>query len=217
VTQARPAGPRSRRARLQRPRELWGRRSVAIGGVLVGVALIGGIILLISGGGGSDNGGSGSAVRSQQATKALQDKFLRHTIVLADDGISVRRPISWKDSKNNGVITLHSADRCVAINLSAPPDAKGANALRTDALAALKHGYKNVNVAGAGHSQVGGIPTTSNSVTLTDSKGDRRRVILSIGKGTKNTYLTEVVLGNPSCAADLAMAQIALTSVQYTK
>ena len=217
TAQAPPAASQSRRARLQRPRELWGRRSVAIGAVLVAAAVIGGIILLISGGGGSDKGSSGSAGRSPQATKALQDKFLRHTVVLPDDGISVRRPAGWKDSKNNGVITLRSADRCVALNLSAPPDANGANALRRDALAALKRGYKNVDVAAAGHAQVGGIPTTSNSITLTDSKGDRRRVILSIGNGKKNTYLTEVVLGNPSCAADLAMAQIALTSVQFTK
>jgi hypothetical protein len=210
-----PPGP-ARRARLQRPRELWGRRSVAIGAVLVGAALIGGIILLIAGGG-DNGGGSSSAATPQQATKQLQDKFLKHTVVLPDDGISVRRPASWKDSKNNGVITLRSADRCVAVNLSAPTDANGAKGLSSDSLSALKQGYKNVQVSPAGRAQVGGIPTTSKSVTLTDANGGRRRVILSTGTGKKNAYLTEVVLGNPSCAADLAMAQIVLTSVQYTK
>jgi hypothetical protein len=184
--------------------------------VLAAAALVGGVILLISGG--SDGGSSSSAAgTSRQAMKALQDKFLMHTVVLPDDGISVRRPASWKDSKNNGVITLHSGDRCVAINLSAPPDAKGANALRNDSLKALRQSYKNVQVGPGGPGQVGGVPTTSSTVTLTDSKGNRRRLVLSIGKGKKNAYLTEVVLGNPSCAADLAMAQIVLTSVQFTK
>jgi len=205
----------ARRARLQRPREIWGRRSVAIGVLLVSLALIGGLVLLITGDGDDDERASGS--QPTQQVQDLQEKFLKKTVVLPDDGISVRRPGSWTDDKNNGVIILRSDDRCVAVNLSAPTDAKGAKSLRTDSITALRQNFKNVQVSAGGHAKVGGIPTTTNAITLKDDEGNRRRVLLSIGTGKKKAYLTEVVLGNPSCQADLQLAQLVLTSVQYTK
>jgi hypothetical protein len=183
--------------------------------LLVAVAVIGGLVLLITGGDDKGNGTNAGA-QSPQA-QALQDQFLKKTVVLPDDGISVRRPGNWTDDKNNGVIVLRSADRCVAINLSAPTDAKGAKGLRSDSLAALRQNFKKVQVSGGGRAQVGGIPTTTKAVTLTDDQGNKRRLLLSIGTGKKNAYLTEVVLGNPSCQADLALAQVVLTSIQFTK
>jgi hypothetical protein len=44
----RPEAERAAVARLRRPRELWGRRSVAIGLVLVWIALTGGVVVLIT-------------------------------------------------------------------------------------------------------------------------------------------------------------------------
>jgi hypothetical protein len=212
-----PRAPESApRARLERPQELWGRRSVAIGVLLVAAALIGGLVLLISGAG-DDNGGSSSAGAPTPRTQDLQDRFLKHTVALPDDGISVRRPGNWTDAKNNGVITLRSHDRCVAVNLSAPAGAKGAKGLRTDSVSAVRQGYENVQVSPAGHAPVGGIPTTSSAIRLTDSNGDRRRILLSVGTGKKNAYLSEVVLGNPSCQVDLALAQVVMGSAQFSK
>jgi hypothetical protein len=183
--------------------------------LLVAVAVIGGLVLLITGG--DDNGGNSSGSQPSQQVQDLQDKLLKKTVVLPDDGISVRRPGNWTDDKNNGVIVLRSADRCVAINLSAPTDAKGAKSLRSDSLAALRQNFKKVQVSGGGRAQVGGVPTTTKAVTLIDDQGNRRRLLLSIGTGKKNAYLTEVVLGNPSCQADLTLAQVVLTSIQFTK
>ena len=182
--------------------------------MLVALALIGGIVLLIAGG---DDSNDDSGSTPTRATTNLQEKFLKRTVVNAEDGISVRRPGHWSDAKNNGVITLRSADRCVAVNLSAPPGAPGLRSLRRDALATLRQGFKKVRVGPGGRAKVGGIPTRSSTIVLTADKGKRRRVLLSIGKGERHTYLTEVVLGNPSCQADLALAQVVLGSIEYTK
>jgi hypothetical protein len=199
-----------RRARLERPREIWGRRSVAVGIVLVGAALIGGIVLLATGG----DGDSGT-VSSKRVTD-LQDRLLKKTVVIPRDGISVRRPADWKDSKNHGVVTLFSPSRCVSVALSAAAEAKQGKSLLGDSLGALRQTYKNVKVAPGGGGEIGGIPTTSKTIQLTDEKGNRRTVLLSVGTGKRNAYATQVVLGNPSCQAELGVAQVILTSIEYT-
>jgi hypothetical protein len=187
---------------------------VAAGVALVAAALIGGLVLLIAGGG--DGGGRQGAAPSNRVAD-LQNKLLKHTVVNARDGISVRRPANWADHKAHSVITLRSADRCVAINLSAPAGAEGTARLRRDSLRAVRTGFTKVRVGPGGRGQVGGIPTTSNTLELTDDAGHTRRVLLSVSKGENHSYLTEVVLGNPACADDLRVAQVVLTSVEFTK
>jgi hypothetical protein len=182
---------------------------VAIGVVLVAAALIGGVVLLIAGGG-SDSGSSGKV-------RELQDQYLKHTVVSVRNGISVRRPGNWTDSKNHGVVSVQSRDRCVAIHLSAPAEPKQWKALMRDSVKALRVTYKNVQVTPGGRAQLGGIPTRSNAIALTDDKGNRTRLLLSVGRGKKYAYVTEVVVGNPACRADVALAQIVLTSIDYTK
>jgi hypothetical protein len=41
--------------------------------------------------------------------------------------------------------------------------------------------------------------------------------LLSVGTGKRNAYATQVVLGNTSCQAELGVAQVILTSIEYTK
>jgi hypothetical protein len=202
----------ARRARLVRPGELWGRRSVAVGVVLVGAALVGGLVLLVVGGG---DDGSGSKTSHQ--TSQLQDKFLQHTVVVPDKGISVRRPDNWKDSKNGGAVALQSRDRCLAMTLSAPQDADKAKGLRDDSIALFKRSFKNAKVRPAPDSPVGGIPTTSDALSVTDQKGNPIQVLLSVGTGERFAYLTEIVVRNPYCQGDLQLAQVVLSSIQYTK
>jgi hypothetical protein len=173
--------------------------------------LLGGIVLLIAGGGGDS--GSDSA----QGVSNLQDKLLRKTVVVPPGGISVRRPGDWKATRAHEVITLFSPNRCVSVSLSAAAKAKEAKSLLGDSLAALKQTYKNVKVAPGGGGSIGGIPTTSKTIQLTDEKGNRRTVLLSVGTGKRNAYATQVVLGNPSCRAELGVAQVILTSIEYTK
>jgi len=203
---------RARPARLQRPGELWGRRSVAIGAVLVGAALIGALVLLFAGGG-DDSGSKKSSPHASQ----LQDRFLKHTVVQADKGISVRRPGNWSDSKHAGAITLRSHDRCLAMTLAAPQSASQAKGLREDSIAVLRHSFGTAKVNTATGGQIGGIPTKSDALSFTDPKGSPTRVLLGVGTGDKYAYLTEVVVRDPSCQGDLQLAQVVLSSIQYTK
>ena len=185
---------------------------MAIGVVLVAAALIGGLVLLFTGGDDNDAG----TTTSQQASQ-LQDKFLKHTVVEADKGIAVRRPADWSDDKNHGVITLQSHDRCLAMTLAAPEDADKANGLREDSLALLKRSFGNAKVGPAPDSPVGGIPTTSDALSFTDEKGRQIKVLLSVGKGDKYAYLTEIVVRDSRCQGDLQLAQVVLSSIQYSK
>jgi hypothetical protein len=203
--------PSTRRARLRRPGELWGRRSVAIGALLIGAALIGAIVLLIVGGGGD----SGSKTSTQ--ISELQNRFLQHTIVVPDKGISVRRPADWTDSQRSGVISVQSHDRCLAMTLSAPAPAGQSNSLRSNSVRLLRRSYKGATVGTAPSSQVGGIPTVSNTISFTDPKGNDIKTLVSVGSGSKYTYLTEIVVRSQSCQGDLSLAQLVLSSVQYTK
>jgi len=70
--------------------------------------------------------------------------------------------------------------------------------------------------SGAPGSQVGGISTTTNKITFNE-KARHVQVLLSVGKGKKNTYVTQVVVSDPSCQGDLQLAQLMLGTVQYTK
>jgi hypothetical protein len=72
-------------------------------------------------------------------------------------------------------------------------------------------------VQSARGSNVGGIPTTSDTLSFTDQKGNPNRVLLSVGTGSKFAYLTEIVVRDPSCQGDLSLGQLVLFSIQYTK
>ena len=197
-----------------RPREMWGRRSVAVGVVLVALALIGGLVLLIAGGDddGSDSGGQPTANLSD-----LQNRFLDRTAVDADKGISIRRPASWKVSKEHGVTNIQSKDRCLVMQLSAPVPAGKADELRKDGITVLRSQYRSAKVQPGPRSPVGGVPTRSNTIAVKDPKGNNIHVLLSVGTGKKNAYLTQVVVRDPSCQGDLQLAQLMLSSAQFTK
>jgi hypothetical protein len=182
-----------------------------VGVLLVVAALIGGLVLLVVGG--DDDSGSDP---SPQAAD-LQNKFLQHTVVVPDKGISVRRPANWKDSKDGGTISLQSHDRCLAMTLAAPQGADRAKGLREDSIALFKRSFDNAKLRPAPDSPVGGIPTTSDALSLTDQKGNPIQVLLSVGTGDKYAYLTEIVVREPTCQGDLQLAQVVLSSVQYTK
>ncbi len=60
------------------------------------------------------------------------------------------------------------------------------------------------------------IPTTADSVVVT-RKGNQVVVLLSVGKGKKYAYLTEVVVRDPSCEGAVQRAQLIIGSVEYTR
>jgi hypothetical protein len=183
---------------------------VAIGVGLIALAAVGGLVLLFTGG--DDDSGP----KTSQQVSQIQDKFLKHTVVQPDKGISVRRPANWKVSKNNGVVALHSRDNCLAMTFSAPQPAGQAKGLRDDSIALLKRSFSGAKTHAAPDSPVGGIPTTSDAISFTQ-KGHPIKVLLSVGTGDKYAYLTEIVVRDPRCQGDLQLAQVVLSSVQYTK
>jgi hypothetical protein len=193
---------------------MWGRRSVVIGALLVAIALVGGLLLLIAGG---DDSGTDSGTRSTADISQLQNRFLDRTVVDSDKGISIRRPTSWKVNKEHGVTNIQSKDRCLAMQLSAPVAAGRAKALQKDGITVLRGQFKNMKVRPGSTARVGGVPTRSNTITLTDPKGNAVRVLLSVGTGRKNAYLTEVVVRDPSCQGDLQLAQLMLSTAAFTK
>jgi hypothetical protein len=194
---------------------MWGRRSVAIGAALIALALIGGLVLLIAGG--DDDNGSGSSPQTAPSLTELQNRFLDRTAVNSDKGISIRRPANWKVSKEHGVTNIQSKDRCLVMQLSAPVSAGRADELRRDGVSVLRSEYKGAKVQPGPHSPIGGVPTTSNTISVKDPKGNDVRVLLSVGKGKRNAYLTQVVVRDPSCQGDLQLAQLMLSSAQFTK
>jgi hypothetical protein len=187
---------------------------VAVGVVLVAIALIGGLILLVAGDGDDE---SDSVSQPTVGVSELQNRFLDRTVVNAEKGITVRRPASWKVTKERGVTNIQSKDRCLVMQLSAPVPAGRAKALRKDGIAVLRDQYKNARVQPATRSQIGGVPTTSNAINVTDPKGNDIQVLLSVGTGRKNAYLTQVVVRDPACQGDLQLAQLMLASVEFTK
>jgi hypothetical protein len=193
---------------------MWGRRSVAIGVVLVALAWIGGLVLLIGGGGGDSDSSSPLQVAN---AATLQTRYLDQTVRDRDKGIAIRRPANWKVSRRNGVTNIQSKDRCLVMQLSAPVAAGKADELRKDGISVLRQQYPNAKVRPGSRSAIGGVPTTSDTITVRDPKGSNPQVLLSVGKGQKNAYLTEVVVRDPSCQGDLQLAQLMLGSASFTK
>jgi hypothetical protein len=183
-----------------------------VGVLLVLAALIGGIVLLLAGGGEDE-----SDEAPPQEVAELQEQILRRTVVDPQHGISVRRPNDWSQAKTSGVITLRSQNRCVVVNLSAPAGPNQSAKLLDDSIAALRDSFRGVRTGAVSQRQLGGIPTQSRTVSYRSEGGDEIRLQANAGKGEKYTYLTSVLLGNPACSRDLAVAELILSSIQYTK
>jgi len=169
-------------------------------------------VLIFAGGGGGDSGADPSG-----QTSPLQNRFLKETVAEADRGISVRRPANWRDTEHGGVIALQSHDHCLAMSLSAPRGADRAKELRSDSIALLKRSLGNARVLRAWDTPVGGIPTTSDALAVSDQAGNPIRVLLSVGTGHKYAYLTEIVVRDSRCQGDLQLGQVVLGSIRYSK
>ncbi len=178
--------------------------------LLVLAALLGGIVLILVGGDDDDDGPS-------ERVSQLQEEILKRTVVEPNRGISVRRPNDWPHTKENGVITVTSPDNCVVISMSAPTEADQAGKLRNDSIALFRRSYRNARVQPALDAEVGGIPTTAGAIQITDEKGNQLRILLSVGKGDRNAYLTEVVTRDLSCEGALQRAQLIVSSIEYTE
>ena len=187
---------------------------MGLGLLLVALALIGGIVLLLGGG---DDTAMTTTTDHTAGLAQLQNRFLGRTAVDADKGISVRRPAGWAVRREHGVTNIQSKDRCLVMQLSAPVPAGKADELRHDGITALRDQFKSARVQSGMRSAIGGVPTTSSTIAVKDAKGNKVQVALSVGKGRKNAYLTQVVVRDPACQGDLQLAQLMLSSARFTK
>ena len=128
----------------------------------------------------------------------------------------MRRPGDWIDTKRNGVVTIQSHDKCVVMSLSAPTSKDNATTIRKQGVSYYQDNYKNVKVRSAKEFDIGGVPTTTNAITVHE-KGNAISVLLNVGKGKKNAYVTQVVARSPQCQGDLQLATLMLHTIQYTK
>ena len=112
---------------------------------------------------------------------------------------------------------IQSKDRCLVLQLSAPVPAGKADELRKDGISVLRDQFKGAKVQPGSRAEIGGVPTTSNTITVNDAKGRDIQVLLSVGTGRKNAYLTEVVVRDASCQGDLQLGQLTLGSAQFAK
>jgi hypothetical protein len=166
----------------------------------------------------------GGGERNDEATREAETQIeaarasLTESLVDKREGISVRYPKSWRSDTLRGEHLLESRDRCMAIKISTPAAASQAGRLRRDTLAALRRGFKRIQVTpGDSGKQIGGIPTTQDVITVQAKQGAPARILVAVGRGKKRAYLTEFVLRHSACGRALIEAQLALTSARYTR
>jgi hypothetical protein len=180
---------------------------MALGAVLVLAAVIGGIVVL-SGGGDDDSGSATSEADSSQLTQRLTKQ---------DSGLSGFYPQDWRRTEKRGITNLVSPDSCIAISLSAPATAAQSGALLNDSIAALRRSFKQTEVRRQpGAARIGGLPTRGALVAVS-RQGRTALVELSVGRGKRFAYLTEVVLREPPCEGSIGLGRQIIGSLQFTR
>ena len=202
---------------MRRPSELWGRRTAAVGLGVIALAALGGGILVAT----SDDDDSGDGQVSQEAVderlQELADEELVEDVGDAGAGISARIPKDWDQQKQSGLITLESGDRCVSISLAAPARASQADSLLDDTVAGLRRDFKGAQVQTLPGQRIGGLSGKSAVLQVKGAEGDQVRVLITVGRGKQQAYLTQVVLRDPACGDALVQSQLVVNSIEYTK
>jgi hypothetical protein len=149
--------------------------------------------------------------------QALADERLTEQVRDRGEGISARIPESWKQSSEQGLISLESGDRCVAISLAAPVGKSSAGSLLDDTVAELRGEFEGAQVQRLGAQRIGGLPGETVVLQVKPAKGDQVRVLITVGRGKQQAYLTQVVLRDPACGDALVDSQLVVNSIEYTK
>lgn len=195
---------------MRRPSELWGRRTAAAGLVLIALAALGGGILLATD---DDSDETTTRVDPEQ----LAEERLTEEVRDARNGIAAAIPEGWSQRRRSGLITLESADRCVSISLAAPVRSPQADSLLDDTVAQLRREFKGARVQKGSGQRVGGLQGPGAVLVVENSEGGTVRVLITVGRGKRKAYLTQVVLRDPSCEESLVESQLVLNSVAYAK
>jgi hypothetical protein len=127
--------------------------------------------------------------------------------------ISYRVPSGWREKKQASAVRLRSGDRSAEIVIAAPAPASEAESVLDEALAAIRDGYRKVEVAPGSGREVGGLDARGAVVTATTG-GVELRILVAVATGRGRTYLVEVFTTAAIPAARLREAQIALNSLR---
>ena len=170
--------------------------------------------------GDDDSGEGGSSVSDEAADERreqLAEERLTEEVRDAARGILARYPAEWKQEKRSGLIMLESGDRCVSITLAAPKPAGGADALLDDTVAAVKRNFPGAQVERGAGQRVGGLAGSAAVLEVKNPDGDPVRVLITVGRGERFAYLTQVVLRDPACGDALVDSQLVVNSISYSK
>jgi hypothetical protein len=206
----------TRRARLQAPGQLWGRRTALAGLALIALAVLGGLILLTDDGDdGGDRTGGGDRTAVQEGVSQSQPE-VGQSLNDAKSGISVEWPSDWTKVEKRGAIGFQSPDKTLLVLISAPADAADADQLRKDAIAATAAGYKNPVVRPGKGRTIGGLPADGATVSG-QGPGGQSVTLVAVAAGKQKAYLFEVLTAENAPTKRLVEAQLILNSLQLSR
>jgi hypothetical protein len=193
----------ARRARLLSPGQLWGRRTILVGLILIVLAGFGAVLVLAE-----DDDEQEPVEREQgELGESLDDP---------KSGISVQWPSEWRKLEKGGVFAFQSPDRGVLVAISAPEDAAAADQLRKDSIAATSEQYADPEVRPGKGTKVGGLEAAG-AVISGKGPGGRSTSLVAVAPGSSRAYLLEVVTAADAPEQDLAGAQLILNSLELSK
>lgn len=208
---SRSAAPRrrpARRARLLSPRELWGRRTILVGLILIVLAGFGALLVLAE-----DDDDQQPAVEEVVEREQAE---LGESLDDPKSGISVQWPSEWRKLEKGGVFAFQSPDRGVLVAISAPEEAAAADQLRKDSIAATSEQYADPEVRPGKGTKVGGLEAAG-AVISGKGPGGRSTSLVAVAPGSSRAYLLEVITAAGAPQEDLAGAQLILNSLELSK
>jgi hypothetical protein len=206
-----PAAPRrrpARRARLLSPGQLWGRRTILVGLILLLLAGFGAVLVLAE-----DDDDQEPAV--EEVVEEEQSE-LGESLDDPKSGISVQWPSEWRKLEKGGVFAFQSPDRGVVVAISTPEEAAAADQLRKDSIAAISEQYGDPEVRPGKGTKIGGLEAAG-AVISGKGPGGRSTTLVAVASGRSRAYLLEVVTAADAPEQELAGAQLILNSLELSK
>jgi hypothetical protein len=203
---------------MRRPSELWGRRTAALGLGLIALAALGAGLLVASDD--DDDSGDGTTVSQEEVEEQvarLEDERLTVKVSDGEKGIAARIPKGWEESREQDLINLESGDRCVSVSLAAPAPSGDTGKLLDETIDGLRGQFKGAQVQRGAGQDVGGLDSRGAVLEVKGPNGDPVRVLITVGRGERFAYLTQVVLRDPACGESLVDSQLVVNSIEYTK
>ena len=134
-----------------------------------------------------------------------------------DRGIGVRYRVAkdWRETREASAIRLRSRDRAAQVVIASPAPASKADAVRDEALAAIRSGYERVEIARGSGPRLGGLRTKGAVISARTRDGAPLRILVAVARGERRAYLVEVFTAGGVPAERLREAQATLNSLRF--